>query len=275
MDRPTSTSSDSPPGYVHPRRSRWSSATTSRHMARPTSRRREWTAPTRIRPKQATIGALSCVFVPSPCFGDNSFCAIGSPAPVASTTTICSSRRAASRSAACSTPGMRWHRTLSRLTNIRYRRPHAARHTSVSRDLTIGRSALWVARQHGHSNSTTLRFYAAWADGAPESDVERMRTTLDSGRPLGRALIGRRQKAGPVIVRPFEMKIRTDRHHSPARFATGDATGRGPSAAKSMNDLKKTGGRETSSSATRYLILNGYFCRRIEIPSHVPTEKRG
>ena len=30
--------------------------------------------------------------------------------------------------------------------------------------------------------------------------------------------------------------------------------------------------RETSSSATRYLILNGYFCRRIEIPSHVPTE---
>ncbi len=42
-------------------------------------------------------------------------------------------------------PGMRWQRTLRRLTKIRYRRPYVARHTSVSWDLMIGRSALWVA----------------------------------------------------------------------------------------------------------------------------------
>ena len=39
----------------------------------------------------------------------------------------------------------------ARLPNIRYRKPHGARHTSVSWDLMIGRNPLWVARQHGHS----------------------------------------------------------------------------------------------------------------------------
>jgi integrase len=58
-------------------------------------------------------------------------------------------------------PGTRWRRTLQRLTHVRYRRPYTARHTSVSWDLMIGRSALWVARQHGHSIATMLCFYAA------------------------------------------------------------------------------------------------------------------
>ena len=65
-------------------------------------------------------------------------------------------------------PGHRWRRTLGKLRNIRYRRPYTARHTSVSWDLMIGRSALWVARQHGHSITTMLRFYAAW--GARDSN---------------------------------------------------------------------------------------------------------
>ena len=55
-------------------------------------------------------------------------------------------------------PGHRWRRTLSKRRDIRYRRPYVARHTSVSWDLMIGRSALWVARQDGHSIATMLRF---------------------------------------------------------------------------------------------------------------------
>jgi len=35
----------------------------------------------------------------------------------------------------------------------------------------IGKNPLWVARQHGHSVRTMLEIYAAWAEGAVESDV--------------------------------------------------------------------------------------------------------
>jgi hypothetical protein len=35
----------------------------------------------------------------------------------------------------------------------------------------IGKNPLWVARQHGHSVRTMLEVYAAWAEGAVESDV--------------------------------------------------------------------------------------------------------
>ncbi|MDE2250474.1 MAG: hypothetical protein KGL25_03605, partial [Gammaproteobacteria bacterium] len=136
-------------------------------------------------------------------------------------------------------PAIRWQRTLGRLNNIRYRRPYVARHTSVSWDLMIGRSALWVARQHGHSISTMLRFYAAWAEGALESDVERIRATLNSELPVRRApTLIRGQPRSRPIVRPFEIELPT----APTRFATGFATNRGGPAAKSLKGREKTGG---------------------------------
>ena len=140
-------------------------------------------------------------------------------------------------------PGVRWQRTLRRLTKIRYRRPYVARHTSVSWDLMIGRSALWVARQHGHSISTMLRFYAAWAGGTLESDVERIRAAINSELPLrkNRARVGDPQITRP-IARPFEMEFPPSPQASGIRFATGFATKRGGSAAKSLKRIKKTGG---------------------------------
>lgn len=69
-------------------------------------------------------------------------------------------------------PYVRWRKTLERLRIIRYRKPYSARHSSVSWDLMIGRSALWVARQHGHSVATMLRAYAAWPEGAVEAGGE-------------------------------------------------------------------------------------------------------
>jgi integrase len=44
----------------------------------------------------------------------------------------------------------RWRHSLSRLSGIRYRRPYNARHSSVSWNLMIGKSPLWVSKQHGH-----------------------------------------------------------------------------------------------------------------------------
>ncbi len=37
---------------------------------------------------------------------------------------------------------------------------------------------LWVAKQHGHSISTMLRVYAAWAEGAVESDIEAIKRSM-------------------------------------------------------------------------------------------------
>jgi integrase len=142
-------------------------------------------------------------------------------------------------------PGMRWQRTLRRLTKIRYRRPYIARHTSVSWDLMIGRSALWVARQHGHSISTMLRFYAAWAGGTPESDVERIRAAINSERSLqkNRARVGDPQITRP-IARPFEMEFPPSPQATEIRFATGFATNRRTPAGKSLKGREKTDGRE-------------------------------
>jgi integrase len=75
-------------------------------------------------------------------------------------------------------PHRRWRRTLLRNSGIRYRRPYCARHTSVSWDLMVGRNPLWVAKQHGHSITTMLRAYAAWAENAVEADIEAIKGAM-------------------------------------------------------------------------------------------------
>jgi integrase len=69
-------------------------------------------------------------------------------------------------------PYRRWRLTMARNPRIRYRKPYCARHSSVSWNLMVGRNPLWVAKQHGHSITTMLRAYAAWAEGAVEADIE-------------------------------------------------------------------------------------------------------
>ncbi len=72
----------------------------------------------------------------------------------------------------------RWRQSLSRLSDIRYRRPYNARHSSVSWSLMIGKSPLWVSKQHGHRPETMFRAYAAWTEGAPESEVAVIRQAM-------------------------------------------------------------------------------------------------
>jgi hypothetical protein len=111
-------------------------------------------------------------------------------------------------------PYARWERTLRRL-NMRYRRPYAARHTSVSWNLMVGRNALLVAKEHGHRPLTMLTVYAAWTEGAVESDIRAIRTARNPkdrrtiGHPDGTARSAPRSNAtksaaapGPVVIRP-------------------------------------------------------------------------
>lgn len=79
---------------------------------------------------------------------------------------------------------IRWHRTLTLTLKGRYRDPYNARHSSVSWNLMAGKNPLLVAKQHGHGVNTMLEVYAAWIEGAKESDVEAIRRAMDSGSPV-------------------------------------------------------------------------------------------
>ena len=76
-------------------------------------------------------------------------------------------------------PWIRWKKTLQRM-KARYREPYNARHSSVSWNLMIGKNPLWVAKQHGHSVQTMLEVYAAWTEGAKETDIEAIRQAMQS-----------------------------------------------------------------------------------------------
>jgi integrase len=82
-------------------------------------------------------------------------------------------------------PWVRWRSTLQRM-KVRYRDPYNARHSSVSWNLMIGGNPLRVAKNHGHGVQTMLEVYAAWIEGAQQSDVEAIKEAM-VGSPRARA----------------------------------------------------------------------------------------
>src|SRR6204780_4704155 len=78
----------------------------------------------------------------------------------------------------------RWSESIKAL-NIRRRGPYHARHSSVTWQLMLGKNLLWVAKQHGHSVEM-LRMYAAWLEGATESDIHAIKQAMEN-RPAARA----------------------------------------------------------------------------------------
>ena len=90
----------------------------------------------------------------------------------------------------------RWRRTLAAIPSVRYRKPYAARHTSVSWNLMTGKNPLWVAKQHGHSVETMLRIYAAWTEGANESDVQAVKRAMGETQTSMRSLEGCVRRSG-------------------------------------------------------------------------------
>jgi hypothetical protein len=72
----------------------------------------------------------------------------------------------------------RWRHTLRTSVKLRYRKPYCARHSYVSWNLMIGKNPLWVSKQHGHSVTTMLRVYTAWAEGAIEADIKAIKRAM-------------------------------------------------------------------------------------------------
>ena len=78
----------------------------------------------------------------------------------------------------------RWSESIKAL-NIRRRGPYHARH---SWQLMLGENLLWVAKQHGHSVEVMLRMYAAWLEGATDSDIHAIKQVMGK-RPAVRTAI--------------------------------------------------------------------------------------
>jgi len=150
-------------------------------------------------------------------------------------------------------PYTRWRQAFTRLRDVRYRKPYCARHSSVSWDLMTGRSALWVARKHGHSISTMLRFYAAWTEGALESDVVAIQAAMANERPLQRTTTSgdSRYKKARSMVRPFEVESAPTFRATPGSFASGYANGHGRPRAKCLTKQKIDWRRERDSNPRR------------------------
>ena len=53
------------------------------------------------------------------------------------------------------------------------------RHSSVTWQLMLGKNLLWVAKQHGHSVEVMLRMYAAWLEGATDSDIHAIKQAME------------------------------------------------------------------------------------------------
>jgi hypothetical protein len=58
----------------------------------------------------------------------------------------------------------------------------------VTWQLMLGKNLLWVAKQHGHSVEVMLRVYAAWLEGATESDIHAIKQAMER-RPVARDAI--------------------------------------------------------------------------------------
>jgi integrase len=114
----------------------------------------------------------------------------------------------------------RWRRTLARSPSIRYRKPYCARHSSVSWNLMIGQSALWVARQHGHRIATMLRVYAAWTEGAIDADLGAIKRAMsaapgDAGQVAAAPASTATRARAPTVTQAPSGRPKRDRlpHH--------------------------------------------------------------
>jgi len=92
-----------------------------------------------------------------------------------------------------------WRWTLKRLKS-RYRPPYNARQSSVNWLLMIGKNLLWVAKNHGHSVTTMLTDYAAWIEGAKDTDIEAIKRAMESRAYASTVAPGQRAPCAPPKV---------------------------------------------------------------------------
>jgi integrase len=153
-------------------------------------------------------------------------------------------------------PWVRWRRTL-RALKARYRDPYNARHSSVSWNLMVGKNPLWVAKQHGHSVQTMLEVYAAWTEGANESDIEAIKRAMAS-RPRETAL----PSVAAQATAESAANTNTDPLGAPG-FATNTPPEHPRPGVTCGTKRKNTGGREGFEPRRRSLITYRFLAAAI------------
>jgi hypothetical protein len=116
----------------------------------------------------------------------------------------------------------------------------------------IGKNPLFVARQHGHSLVTMWRTYAAWMDGALESDIGLIRA-VEGSAPEAPELVPssmQRDSAAPIGLtladRLSNTESRLPREGSPvAEFGTRFGTRCGTLATQVPVEQEKESGGES------------------------------
>jgi len=158
----------------------------------------------------------------------------------------------------------RWRLSLERLGQC-YRRPYCARHSSVSWNLMIGKNPLFVARQHGHSLVTMWRTYAAWMDGALESNIGLIRAAIEDSVPELAPSSAERDSTAQARLTLAERPSNTENRLPPdrapvAEFGTRFVTRCGTVATQVPEEKEKESGGEGGIRITEK--------SRIAVPCH-------
>jgi hypothetical protein len=131
----------------------------------------------------------------------------------------------------------RWSQSITAL-DIRRRGPYHARHSSVTWQLMLGKNLLWVAKQHGHSVEVMLRMYAAWLDGATDSDIHAIKQAMER-RPAARvAMPDQRRAISAVNAGTNYPKLIVIRPPESPEFGSSLAIGKVPGDSSLRNNSK-------------------------------------
>jgi hypothetical protein len=103
----------------------------------------------------------------------------------------------------------------------------------------LGKNLLWVAKQHGHSVEVMLRMYAAWLDGATESDIHAIKQAMER-RPAARVAIpDQRAAISTVNAGTNRARLIVIRPPESPEFGSRLAVGKSPSDLSLRNDSQK------------------------------------
>jgi integrase len=131
----------------------------------------------------------------------------------------------------------RWSESIKAL-NIRRRGPYHARHSSVTWQLMLGKNLLWVAKQHGHSVEVMLRMYAAWLEGATDSDIHAIKQTVEKRSGARAAFQDSRAAISSVNAATNRARLMVIRPLKSPEFGSSLAVGKDLSDSSLRNDSK-------------------------------------
>ena len=108
--------------------------------------------------------------------------------------------------------------------------------------LMLGKNLLWVAKQHGHSVEVMLRMYAAWLDGATDTDIYAIKQAMER-RPAARtAFLDSRAAISAVNTATNRARLIVIRPPEAPEFGGRLAVGKDLSDSFSETPQKSSGG---------------------------------